>query len=63
MRMNTLLPDADDLGGTFRTIGEAGPAYQVLKNSGEGPVRIVVVESGEELDYPVDHARQDPEAV
>ena len=39
-----------------------GPVYKVLSKVGEAKVRIVVVESGEELDYLVERALLDPEA-
>ncbi len=52
----------DDLVGTYRTFGEVGPAYHVLRMVDEQTVRVGVVESGEELDYPVHQAQDDPEA-
>jgi hypothetical protein len=52
----------EDLVGTYRRFGHEGPVYQVLKESGEGMVKIVVVETGEKLDYPQEQALADPEA-
>jgi len=50
--------------GQYRTFGEYGPTYRVLRASemrnGEWFVRILVVESGEETDYPYAKAAQDP---
>jgi hypothetical protein len=51
-----------DLVGTYRRFGEIGPAYQVLATREAGQVSILVLESGETLDYPVREAREDPEA-
>jgi hypothetical protein len=48
--------------GSFRSFGASGPVYQVLHRMSADTVHIVVVESGEELDYPVTHAEADPEA-
>ena len=39
-----------------------GPVYKVLAKVSEPKVRIVLVESGEELDYLVERALLDPEA-
>ena len=60
--MNTVARNADDLLGTFRRFGTDGPLYKVAAKAGETMVRIVVVESGEELDYLVERALRDPEA-
>lgn len=54
--------DGADLVGTYHRFGEIGPAYEVLSVAGAGKVRIVVLESGETLDYPVSEVRQDPDA-
>ena len=60
--MNMLASTADGLIGTYRTFGADGPVYRVIEMAGEAKVRIVVVESGEELDYLVTRALSDPEA-
>ncbi len=60
--MKTLARTTDDLVATYRTFGEEGPVYQVLRRAGEATVRIVVVETGEDLDYPAEQALNDPEA-
>ena len=60
--MKMLAPTADRLIGTFRTFGAGGPVYRVTGKAGETKVRIVVVESGEELDYLLERALKDPEA-
>ena len=52
----------DDLRGSYRTFGTDGPLYKVIGKTSETKVRIVVVESGEELDYLVERALRDPEA-
>ena len=60
--MKILSRSADDLLGSYRTFGTDGPLYKVIGKTGETKVRIVVVESGEELDYLVERALRDPEA-
>ena len=50
---------AAELVGTFRSFGEYGPTYQVVSTVNGGKVH-VVVQTGEELDYPVEQALQDP---
>ena len=63
--MSAALPQPDDgadLIGSYRRFGEIGPAYEVLAIAGPGRVRIVVLESGEEVDYPVREVREDPDA-
>lgn len=52
---------AADLVGTFRTFGEYGPAYQVVSTVNGQKVHVVVVQTGEELDYPTAEALNDPE--
>lgn len=59
--MKTLARTADDLIGSYRTFGAAGPVYRVVAKAGETKVHIVVIESGEELDYLVTRALHDPE--
>ena len=60
--MKTLARTADDLIGAYRTFGADGPVYRVIGKAGETKVRIMVVESGEELDYLLARALDDPEA-
>jgi hypothetical protein len=60
--MNARAQTADDLVGTFRTFGSEGPAYEVTATAGPIKVHVRVLESGEELDYPVERALTDPEA-
>jgi hypothetical protein len=55
-------PSPADLVGTFRTFGEFGPVYQVTKTVNGHKLHVVVVETGEELDYPVERALTDPQA-
>ncbi len=54
--------NVDDLVGTYRTFGRVGPAYEVIAKVNGEKVHIRVLESGEELDYPVRDALEDPEA-
>ena len=60
--MQTMARTADDLLHTFRTFGEEGPVYQVLNKVNGQKVHVVVVQTGEELDYLVERALKDPEA-
>ncbi|HEV7403905.1 MAG TPA: hypothetical protein VGO11_13290 [Chthoniobacteraceae bacterium] len=53
---------ADDLVGTYRTFGTVGPAYEVIAKRDGEKVHVRVLESGEELDYPVRDALEDPVA-
>lgn len=53
---------AADLVSSYRTFGEYGPVYQVLHAVNGGKVHILVVQTGEEIDYPVDQAALDPVA-
>lgn len=47
----------------FQRFGDAGPAYEVLGwGKKPGHVRIHVFDSGEECDYPIEHAKDDPAA-
>lgn len=47
----------------FQTFGETGPMYEVLgPGATEGTVAIRVFDTGEELDYRIDRALDDPEA-
>ncbi len=55
--------EAQDLVGTWRRFGMAGPVYEVIGPGASGPeemVRIRVVESGEELDYRMRDLIDDP---
>ena len=51
-----------DLIGSLHTIGEMVPAYQVVATSGGGAVQIMILESGDLLDYPASSVREDPRA-
>lgn len=53
---------ADELVGTFRTFGAYGPVYQVVRKVNGQKVHVMVVQTGEELDYQVEQALTDPEA-
>jgi hypothetical protein len=60
--MKTLARTADDLVGTYRTLGEFGPLYKVVRKISETKVHILVIGTDEELDYLVERALTDPEA-
>lgn len=51
-----------DLVGTFRTFGDYGPTYQVVSAVNGQKVHVIVVQTGEELDYPMEQALNDPES-
>ena len=53
---------APELVGTYRKFGEYGPVYRVVGPVNGPKVHVVVVQTGEELDYPVEQALADPEA-
>jgi hypothetical protein len=55
----------DQILGSFRTFGRLGPVYEILDIAGpetgaDVNVRIRVIESGEELEYPLAAAMDDP---
>lgn len=59
------IPEPPRLVGTFRRFGAAGPVYEIAAAGKELPdgdvaMRIRVVESGEELDYPYSAIIEDP---
>ena len=60
--LSTSQHEGADLVGTVHRIGDVGPPYKIVSVAGPGRVRIVVLDSGETLDYPVSDARNDPEA-
>lgn len=60
--MDTLALTVDDLVGTHRTFGAEGPLYCVLSKRGDDEVRVRVIATGEELNYPAAQALEDPEA-
>ena len=53
---------AAKLVGQFRRIAGVGPAYEVLQIVNGTHARIQVVESGEEVDYPISDILLDPDA-
>ena len=55
-------PDEAQLVGRFRSFGEYGPVYQIVGAVNGAKVHVRVVQTGEELDYPVEQALADPEA-
>ena len=60
--MKTLISNPADLVGSHRRFGRVGPVYQVLKKVDAVMLSIVVVQTGETLNYPASKALQDPEA-
>jgi hypothetical protein len=51
-----------DLIGSYRSFGTEGPVYQVTRPVNGAKVHILVVQTGEELDYPIEQAQRDPVA-
>jgi hypothetical protein len=60
----TVFANAETLIGTWRRFGKAGPVYEIIGPAQPGTagetMRIRVVESGEEVDYPLHQLRSDP---
>ena len=59
--------DMSALVGSIRRLGLVGPAYQIVgpatpAASGEAQLRIHLLESDEDVDYPLDDVLRDPEA-
>ncbi|HEX8257240.1 MAG TPA: DUF5397 family protein [Allosphingosinicella sp.] len=57
--------DMSILVGSVRRFGLVGPPYEVLgpslpSEAGEPQMRILLIESGEEVDYPVSEVVNDP---
>jgi len=46
--------------GTFRTFGEFGPVYECLRIVAADMLQVRVVESGADVDYPIQSAMDDP---
>jgi len=66
MAADTETPAAVPL-GTIKSFGDYGPRYEVIAAlaalpGGERMVRIRVLESGEEADYPYSQMLKDPDA-
>ena len=65
MQASTIVAPTE-LIGHFKTFGYLGPAYEVLglldNKTTEPMLHIKIVETGEETDYPVRQAIEDPEA-
>jgi len=49
-----------ELAGTIHSVGADGPVYQVVRSIDGETLRILVVETGETLDYPMAQALEDP---
>ncbi len=63
---NIVIP-LSDLIGSFRRFGERGPVYEIIaagdvSTGSDVELRVRVVESGEELDYPLRDLLNDPVA-
>jgi len=61
-RSDTPEAAAAKLVGSFRRLGELGPAYQALSVDSQGKATIIILESEETLDYPIAKIMADPEA-
>jgi hypothetical protein len=63
---SNVLPISGQLVGTWRRFGVVGPVYEIIGAghtlpSGDPAMRVRVVETGEELDYPVRAILDDPQ--
>jgi hypothetical protein len=68
MNLQRFVIEPKRLVGTFRRFGPVGPVYEITaigteKPDGDIAMRIRVVESGEELDYPYSAIIDDPKEV
>ncbi len=61
--MKTAPLPSEELIGSFRRFGTEGPVYEVIAQAGHDTIRILVVETGETLDYSTEKALRDPEAA
>jgi Family of unknown function (DUF5397) len=52
--------DPQALVGTYHRIGHYGPAYEVLKIVDDVNALVVLLETGEEVAYPIADIRTDP---
>ncbi len=64
--MATLSQSVEVPVGAIKQFGPWGPEYQVLAESqprnGRRMAKIVIIRTGEELDYPLEEILQEPEA-
>lgn len=66
--MNMPAPPSIDELGRYHRLGETGPAYEVLQPSrplaaeGDWLMKIVIIESGEVVEYRASDIRHDPHA-
>jgi len=51
-----------ELVGSFHKIGDLGPVYEVLEIVDDSSAIIIILESGEKLEYPLASILKDPEA-
>jgi hypothetical protein len=56
-------PSASGFPTEFRQFGKWGPAYKPCKMVKPGIVKVRVLETGEEINYPLEHLLQDPKAA
>lgn len=54
--------DPRQLVGQIRRLGEYGPAYEIMSVDDAGNVVIQVIESGEQVKFPIAEVREDPMA-
>ena len=60
---STYVATTMDLVGQVRRFGAQGPAYEVMGTRANGDLMIAVVETGEQLDYPLIDFLADPIAL
>ena len=59
--MQAIASNPKELVGSFRSFGADGPVYEVTGIVNDSTFRVIVVETAEELDYPIQQAIEDPE--
>jgi hypothetical protein len=60
MNIDRAALERNDLVGSWRRFGKLGPVYEVLREVNHKKVRIRVLETGEELEYPTSEVLADP---
>ena len=53
--------DAERIVGSYHRIGHFGPAYEVLRLLNDKEALIVLLETGEEVEYPIEDILTDPD--
>ena len=60
-RSDYVSEDMESVVGLYRKIGRFGPAYEVLRLLNAKDALIVLLETGEEVEYPIEDILTDPD--